>query len=287
MKNIEEQLKTLREITLDVDKKAAVRENLVHTMYDLKVSTVRNVGAKRLHYGANIFEKVRLKKQIAVIVASTLFLGVGTSFAAEGTVPGDVLYPMKVHVNEKVQELTALTPNAQVKVQARIAERRLEEVEKLARENRLSTTTAESLEAEFEKHADRSRKEIEKIAEKNGENEAEKARSNIETNFSEHQKILNVLKEDKPRSGEHMNNMLKRIDENAKDLSEMRNAPFKKKSDGVQKKVDEKEKERSMIEKKIERKEDKNNALSTETNFQKEAGQLNDNDTNEDNENDI
>jgi hypothetical protein len=283
MKNIEEQLKTLREITLDVDKKAAVRENLVHTMHDLKVSPVRNAGAKRLHYGANIFEKVRLKKQIAVIVASTLFLGVGTSFAAESTVPGDVLYPMKVHVNEKVQEMSALTPKAQVKVQARIAERRLEEVEKLARENRLSTTTAESLEAEFEKHADRSRKEIEKIAEKNGEDEAEKARSNIETNFSEHQKILNVLKEDKPRSGEHMNNMLKRIDENAKDLSEMRNATFKKKSDGVQKNVDEKEKERSMI----ERKEDKNNALSTETSFQKEAGQLNDTDKNEDNENDI
>lgn len=86
------------------------------------------------------------------VAAALAFALVATSggavaYAAEGTVPGDLLYPVKVDVTEPV--VTALVPTgkAQVDWQLAIAKRRLNEAATLSAKGRLASSTAAMLAA--------------------------------------------------------------------------------------------------------------------------------------------
>lgn len=71
-------------------------------------------------------------KPVTTALVLALFAGVGTSYAAEGSLPGDTLYPIKIHVNEQVQGALAFSPEAKADWSATLAERRLEEAELVA-----------------------------------------------------------------------------------------------------------------------------------------------------------
>ncbi len=89
-------------------------------------------------------------------VAILLFILVsagGTAFAAEGTLPGDVLYPVKISVNEQVQSALAFSPSAKAEVHASLAERRLEEAEALASVGKLDVKTTKQIKGNFNEHA--------------------------------------------------------------------------------------------------------------------------------------
>ena len=67
-----------------------------------------------------------------VAVAMLIFVGGGLSYAAEGALPGNPLYSLKVNVNEPVRGALAFSPEAKVDVEAQIVERRLAEVSSLS-----------------------------------------------------------------------------------------------------------------------------------------------------------
>jgi hypothetical protein len=71
--------------------------------------------------------------------------GGGAAYAAEGSLPGDLLYPVKVDVTEPV--VTALTPRgkAQITWRLAIARRRLAEAHALAVAGRLASSTEAAL----------------------------------------------------------------------------------------------------------------------------------------------
>ena len=77
----------------------------------------------------------------------------GIALAAEGTLPGDTLYPVKIEVTEPLRVALAPTRQARVAVQTALAERRLDEATKLAEENRLSRAIEAALAANFAEHA--------------------------------------------------------------------------------------------------------------------------------------
>lgn len=72
----------------------------------------------------------------AVLVA--VLLGGGTSFAAEGALPGDALYAVKVGVTEPIRAILAASPESKALWDVTRAERRLEELAAL--ETRSSST---------------------------------------------------------------------------------------------------------------------------------------------------
>jgi hypothetical protein len=86
-------------------------------------------------------------------VLLVVFVGGGTASAAQGSLPGDLLYPVKVSINEKVESALAPDIAAKAEVQAKLAERRVEEAEALASQGRLDTEKAEMIGTEFEAHA--------------------------------------------------------------------------------------------------------------------------------------
>ena len=64
---------------------------------------------------------------IFLIVTLLVSAGGGVSIAAEGALPGDGLYPVKISINEKVVAAFSVSVDAAANWEARLAERRLEE----------------------------------------------------------------------------------------------------------------------------------------------------------------
>lgn len=91
---------------------------------------------------------------IFAVIALVALLGGGTSFAAQGALPGDILYPVKVNVNEEVRAILAFSPQARATVDTERATARLDEAEKLAIKNRLSAGAKAQLEANFSRFAE-------------------------------------------------------------------------------------------------------------------------------------
>lgn len=81
---------------------------------------------------SSLFTQTRLRTMKATLLATVLLLGGGTTVAAQYAVPGDVLYPVKVGVNENVRGAFAVGANAEARLQADLLAERIEEAEKLA-----------------------------------------------------------------------------------------------------------------------------------------------------------
>lgn len=71
-----------------------------------------------------------------------LMVSGGTAVAAQGALPGDTLYPVKLHVNENVRSAFAVGANAQARLEAELLKERVEEAETLATEGRLEGDAA-------------------------------------------------------------------------------------------------------------------------------------------------
>jgi len=89
----------------------------------------------------------------SAVPALVLIIVIGGGGAAEGTVPGDLLYPVKITVNESVRGRLAFSPASKAEWHATAAERRMVEVETLADRGTLTPEVRSELEANFEDHA--------------------------------------------------------------------------------------------------------------------------------------
>ncbi len=121
-------------------------------------------------FGISLIKQFRFNNMTAFILIAVL-LGGGTSFAAEGAVPGDMLYPIKVEVNEEVKGALAFGSEAEARLQAKLVAERLKEAEELAAEGMLTIQVATDIEARMKAHSEAVRTESAK-AEAEGNNEA-------------------------------------------------------------------------------------------------------------------
>lgn len=112
----------------------------------------------------------RLARPIMAGFLITAILGGGVSFASENSLPGDLLYPIKVSVNEEVRAALAVNDESKADWEARRAERRFEEAVRLAAEERLDDKLEASVEEAIERHA---KKAEERMAKAEAGNESE------------------------------------------------------------------------------------------------------------------
>lgn len=127
---------------------------------------------------------------IFAVIVIIAMLGGGTSFAAQGSLPGDLLYPVKVSFNEKVVAAFKVSAETEAAYQAELAARRLEEASELAAKNGISAETRADIESRFEAHADQVKTRIAELKTKGDVRAAADLASQFEASMKAHEAIL-------------------------------------------------------------------------------------------------
>ncbi|PIT91497.1 hypothetical protein COU17_00075 [Candidatus Kaiserbacteria bacterium CG10_big_fil_rev_8_21_14_0_10_49_17] len=151
MNNFEKQLHEAgKRIRLSRTEKDDMRARITEYM-QMKPVRAQTARAHSSVFGFSVFH---FKYAPALLIALLVFLGGGgVSLAAERSVPGDLLYPVKVSINEEVKAAVALSPEARAQWATRRAERRLEEAQILASRGELSKEKVETLTVRFSEHS--------------------------------------------------------------------------------------------------------------------------------------
>jgi len=186
-KELKDIINKAKEVRLSAEDKAQVRENLV-TFMNKEVEGVRN---EELVRHSNWHPKIWFSfARVPAMAVLSVFLVTGVSFAAEGSLPGDTLYPVKVNFNEEFQSLIAFSPESKARFEIKRAERRLEEVERLALHNKLETHWKGNLEVRLEKQIERASKHVAMLEEKGELRKAALINDRLEVVLSVHGQIL-------------------------------------------------------------------------------------------------
>ena len=199
-------LNILRSIKLSSEEKAQMRRNVLAFMeespYSAKLADSedgltpeRNADLVRHIRWTNFLQVIKRRKfaMPALIVALIIALSGGTAAAASTSLPGDALYPVKVNVSEKVASAFRFSDEGKAEFKLRLAERRLEEAEKLAVEGKLDANIVSNIETHFDSQEQRMQ-EIIKRLEANGKVEAAtRLSSNLEAMLNAHDEIIAKL----------------------------------------------------------------------------------------------
>lgn len=169
-------------------------------------------------YGANI-----------AVLSVVLVSFVVTGAAAEKSLPGDLLYPVKIYINEPVSSTMAFSKTKKAELKVKYAERRMQEAEKLAVSGKLDEKTQEEIKKQLKSNADDAVKNISNLA--NGSEEFESASKlsmNLEASFKAHKKVLESLGKAKGEINSMVNSIATEINEKEKDISAKRKEKEKK-----------------------------------------------------------
>lgn len=203
MEPIVEKLKNIANLTaLTPEEKSGMRAILQERM---RVYPARNARIGGLSSWSDVLSmKINFATTIMpIILILALLLGGGTSALAERALPGDILYPVKVDVNEKVADLFAITPKAQAQFDATIAERRLQEAEQLAAQSRLSASTQEQLAANFQNYANKFQSQVNASSTALSAQDVVAMNSDFEAALTAHQRILSGIGGARPSDVAH------------------------------------------------------------------------------------
>lgn len=127
-KNLNNLIKELKKISLTVDEKSRL-------LAQLDAYSASHQPIKTPYYFS------RPLTYTFACLSIVILIGGSTVFASEKALPGDVLYPIKIHISEPLKVALATTHEAKDRVRVQHIEERLNEAEILAVQGRLATTT--------------------------------------------------------------------------------------------------------------------------------------------------
>ncbi len=147
----------LRSITLSDTERAALRASLVAKIREGTVPRPVPSPWAWLLYA----KRTQAAFLLAVIIIS---YGSTVTLAAEGSVPGDVLYPVKTRVSEPiVRMVTAISPEARATFETGLLEKRLKEAETLDTRETFDPALRQSVRRVIREQSERAEKNISDI----------------------------------------------------------------------------------------------------------------------------
>lgn len=192
MKFNPEQLHTAaQQVTLDPAVKQAMKERLVHFMrahQALEGVQIHLVSAK-VPFWRRMLQPMPAMAGLLIIIIG----GGGVTSAAQGALPDDALYSIKVNVNEKAKIWLAFSAEAKAEAESEIAQERLSEAAQLAAAGKLDEAVSTKLEGEIETHLNHAKGHLAKIQARGESDTAVNVSSKLEAALRAHQSVLASL----------------------------------------------------------------------------------------------
>lgn len=126
---------------MDANAKNSIRQSLVLTMEQTRGERIES--GSRLLGQILIFNRRVPMPVLGILMA--LMLGTGTAFAAESSLPGEPLYPVKIHVNEELREALAVRAEQKAQWELERAHRRAAEALKAQERGKLDEAMRERM----------------------------------------------------------------------------------------------------------------------------------------------
>jgi len=131
-------------------------------------------------------------KFVATALGAIVIISTSISYAAESALPGSPLYIVK-NFNEKLSSLLILTPEKSAEWQVELADRRLEETQKLNGVGKLDEDKRTALEFKFETNANQFNKEIKTLKSENKLKQAGELTGKLESIIEKRKKIFSDM----------------------------------------------------------------------------------------------
>jgi len=100
-------------------------------------------------------------KMAFVSLSLVLCISLGTTYASQNSLPGDILYPIKTSITEPAIKLTKFSKEAKEDFDLSLADKRIQEIQLLVKEDKLTPAKLDENLALFEKHIEEKRKDRE------------------------------------------------------------------------------------------------------------------------------
>lgn len=134
---------------------------------------------------ARLFRWPTLSGAVAVLVVMS-----GTALAAENALPGDLLYPVKIHVNENVRASLSFSTRNKAEWNIERSVRRLEEAEALLDRAALTAKTSSDVAKNFESHVAAAHRNIEEFRATGDAAASAELSARLESALAAHEKVL-------------------------------------------------------------------------------------------------
>ncbi len=184
-----------KKVALLPEEKERIRQNLLKFMQEYV--PVPEVPAAKAWYA--VFAPTKPLQYSYLSFASLLmifFFGASVAFAAQQSLPGDLLYPVKTEITEKVLAWTMTSEEARAQYDIALVQLRLEEIEKVSAEKKLDQKASANVQRLLTNHIADIKSHVDTI-EKEGQSDAGiEANSELEASLNAHTGLLEKLNVD-------------------------------------------------------------------------------------------
>jgi hypothetical protein len=160
-------------------------------LHSVTSSAIQTGSFTRLSFTTIIFSRAFVAG--VLILMLVVGSGVGVTYAAGNSLPGQPLYAVKVDVAEPIQGALITSATGKADWQNELAERRLSEATTLAAQNDLASSTQTYLAEQASLHIAQSQQDSSMLAESGNTDAALAVRSDLEARLSAHSQLLALL----------------------------------------------------------------------------------------------
>ncbi len=193
------------------EEKDMLRQEIIRRM------RLSNAARPAFGYG-HFWRHLRIAATSAI---SAALIGVGISYAAENALPGDILYAVKIEINERMRTWIALSQEAEAEWTVTRTTRRLEELERLATAGDLNDIVRDQIATRLEQNTEDANKAIESLK-KEQITAAANTSSRLESSLRIHEQMLMQVAEERADVSSQIHIILDTVRKKAESVSEIR-----------------------------------------------------------------
>ena len=186
-----------KKIRLNAEERTKIRVSLIDYLDKNPVrspDTNRHVWQRSRIFSLFLTRKGALNMP-ALIIALIITLSGGISAGANNSLPGDLLYPVKVSINERVKAAVAVSSESEADLALKLMDERLQETEQLATKSDLKAELVAQVDERFTVQADKLKDLIGKFEAEGKTEVVAKLTANLSALLRVHDQVLSQLRE--------------------------------------------------------------------------------------------